>query len=126
MPAVSQGSTVSFATFSLGELLGWDVTPCGATFTDGTGVDCAVVGSGSQARVLKKVDCSSVDPGTASVTFLGSNGFGAEDVGMAGTLSITSAAGSISLDAILSRFTITASVGELIKGVAEFQFTGNI
>lgn len=125
MPAFSQGSTVSFNGVPVGELLSWDVTPATASVTDATSQDSTILGSGADARVVKQVDCVALDPGTATITFLGSGGFVVNDTGMSATLSVTSEAGSVSLDAILVSFQITGSVGELIKGTANFQFTGN-
>ncbi len=124
MPAYSQGSTVSFKGLALGSLLGWDVTPAAASTTDCTSLDSVLLGSGIEARIVKSVDCCAVDPGTASVTFLGSNGFITNNVGEVGELAIESDAGSLALEAILQSFQITAAVGELIKGTATFQFTG--
>lgn len=124
-PATSQGSTVSFNGIPIGSLLSWEVTPAQATTTDATSQDSTILGAGPQARVVKQVDCTAIDPGTASITFLGGSDFVQNDTGMTGVLAITSDAGTISIEAILVSFTITASVGELIKGTAGFQFTGN-
>jgi len=124
VPAYSQGSTVSFKGFALGSLLGWDVTPAAASTTDCTSVDSVLLGSGIEARIVKNVDCCAVDPGTASVTFLGGNGFSSNNVGEVGFLVIDSDAGTLELEAILQSFQVTAAVGELIKGTATFQFTG--
>lgn len=123
--ATSQGSTVSFNGIPIGSLLSWEVTPAQATTTDATSQDSTILGAGPQARVVKQVDCTAIDPGTASITFLGGGDFVQNDTGMTGVLAITSDAGTISIEAILVSFTITASVGELIKGTAGFQFTGN-
>jgi hypothetical protein len=124
-PAYAQGSTVSFNGVPVGELLSWDVTPANASVTDATSQDSTILGSGADARVVKQVDCVAVDPGTASITFLGSAGFVVNDTGMSGALAVTSDAGNVTLDAILVSFQITGAVGELIKGTANFQFTGN-
>lgn len=124
-PAFSQGSTVLFNGIAIGSLLSWEVTPAQATTTDATSQDSTILGAGAQARVVKQVDCTAIDPGTASITFLGGGDFVQNDTGMTGVLVITSDAGSIAIEAILVSFTVTASVGELIKGTAGFQFTGN-
>ena len=125
MAAYSQGSAVFFGGDQLGELLSWEVTPAQAVTADATSQDSTILGAGSSARVVRQVDCVAVDPGTASVTFLGSNGFFTNMVGASAALMVASEAGFFSLDAILVSFTISASVGELIKGTANFQFTGN-
>lgn len=125
MPAFSQGSTVFFNNFPVGELLSWDVTPATASVTDATSQDSTILGSGADARVVKQVDCVALDPGTATITFLGSGGFVVNDTGMSGPFMVVSDAGIVVLDAILVSFQVTGSVGELIKGTANFQFTGN-
>jgi hypothetical protein len=125
VPAFSQGSVVFFAGQPIGELLSWDVTPANASVTDATSQDSTILGSGADARVVKQVDCVAIDPGTASITFLGSGGFVVNDTGMSGRLAVFSEAGSVALDAILVSFQVTGAVGELIKGTANFQFTGN-
>lgn len=124
-PDYSQGSTVTFNGVPVGQLLSWEVTPRTATTTDATNQDSTILGAGAEARVLKQVDCTAVDPGTASITLLGADPFQTNDVGMAGTLEIAFASGSVIMEAIFLSFTVTASVGELIKGSANFQFTGN-
>jgi hypothetical protein len=124
-PAYAQGSTVSFNGSPIGQLLSWDVTPASASVTDSTSQDSTILGTGDDARVVKQVDCVAIDPGTASITFLGTAGFVVNDTGMSGSLAVSSDAGDVTLDAILISFQITGAVGELIKGTANFQFTGN-
>lgn len=127
MPAFSQGSTVSFAGVAIGSLQSWEVTPGQATTTDATNQDSPILGAGNNARVVKELDCTSVDPGTASITLLGTNAnFVTEKLGMLGDLTISFDGGGITLEAIFAQFTVTASVGELIKGTATFQFTGKV
>lgn len=123
MPASSQGSTVSFGG-NVAELLSWDVTPATAETTDATDYASLILGAGGMSRVVKQFDCTAVSPGTATITFLGAAGFTEDLVGSVGLFSVSSNAGSISLQAILMKFTVTGSVGELVKGSAEFQFTG--
>lgn len=124
-PDYAQGSTVSFNGVPIGSLLSWEVTPAQAVTADSTSQDSTILGSGGSSRVVRQMDCVAIDPGTASITFLGSAGFVTNDTGMTADLAVTSDAGNITLQAILVSFTITAAVGELIKGTANFQFTGN-
>ena len=125
MPSFSQGSAVLFNGFPIGELLSWEVTPAQAVTVDATSQDSTILGAGGLARVVRQVDCVAIDPGSASITFLGNGGFSTNDTGTVGELTVASEAGFFSLSAVLSSFTITAAVGELIKGTANFQFTGN-
>lgn len=124
MPASSQGSTVSFGG-NVAELLSWDVTPATAETTDATDYSSSILGTGGMARVVKQLDCTAISPGTATISFLGAGGFSDEMVGSVDQFAVSSDAGSISLQAILMKFTVTGSVGELVKGSAEFQFTGS-
>lgn len=124
-PPFSQGSAVSFNGIPIGMLLSWEVTPASATTTDATNQDSTILGVGAQARVVRQIDCTAIDPGTASITFLGDGGFAVNDTGSVGVLAIAGDAGTLSLEAILTRWNVSAAVGELIRGQAEFQFTGN-
>jgi hypothetical protein len=123
-PAYAQGSTVSFNGDVIGSILNWVTRPASASTTDTTGVDNAIWGSGDQSRLLKTVACTTVDPGTASVRLLGCPPYAVEDIGKTGTLAVTFDGGSVSWDAILLSFEIEGSVGDLLRGSAEFAFTG--
>lgn len=124
MPAFSQGSTVQFNGVAIGSLLSWEVTPASASTTDATSADSTILGVGAQARVVKQVDCTAIDPGTASITLLGGE-FVAADIGMTATLEIDCELGVVSVEAIFADWTWSASVGELIKGSARFILTGD-
>lgn len=123
-PAYAQGSTVSFNGTPLGSILNWVARPASAATTDTTGVDATIWGTGEEVRLVRTVACTSVDPGTASVRLLGCPPYGVEDIGSRGTLTVTFDGGSISWDAILTSFEVEGSVGDLLRGSAEFAFTG--
>jgi hypothetical protein len=58
------------------------------------------------------------------VRLLGCPPYGVEDIGSRGTLTVTFDGGSISWHAILLSFEVEGSVGDLLRGSAEFAFTG--
>lgn len=121
----AQGSSVSFDGGTIGQLVGITVTPATAVVQDSTNYDSDIVGSSWDSRVLKTVNCTAIEPGTASITMLGSPGFSWSDVGHKGTLVVEAATETLSFEAVLMKFEIQASVGELVKWSAEFRYTGS-
>lgn len=122
--AYAQGSTVAFGGAEIGYLVGWTVEPAQAATTDATGTDATIYGSGDNSRVVKQVECTAVDPGTVSVRVLGCPPYAVSDIGSKATLEVGFDGGSISWEAILLSFDVEGSVGELLRGTAKFQFTG--
>jgi hypothetical protein len=55
---------------------------------------------------------------------LGCPPYAVDDIGSRGSLVVTFDGGSVTWDAILLSFEIEGSVGDLLRGSAEFQFTG--
>lgn len=120
----AQGSTVSWQGGNIGSLTGFKFSPGQAVSTDMVTAGCYQEGAGGQSRIWKFIDCTTVDPGTASVTLLGCPNLSG-GIGSKGTLSINFPGGSVSLQAILKTFDCEGSVGDLLRGSAEFQFTGS-
>lgn len=124
MYVYAQGSAVSFGGKILGELLEFRLSPGVAQLSDATGVDGWKYGEGNERRLLKQVDCTTVDPGTVSVRLLGCPPYKDEDIGSRGALVVSFMGGSFSMEAILTKFEVEGSVGDLLRGSAEFAFTG--
>lgn len=120
---MSQGTQVKWDGGALGFVTSWEFTPGVAETMDATDYSAALGGLGAEARVWKMLDCTAITPGTASVSVLGAASGG---IGDRGSLSIETAGGAVFVlgDAIIAKRTTTAAVGELIKSVIEFQFTG--
>jgi hypothetical protein len=116
---LSHPSTVTFAGLS-GGLLGFTMSPGAAGIQDVTSHSSSVVGG----RVVRDYVCTSIDSGTATVRLLGDPGFARDDIGTEGPLSVETPAGSLSAKAILRSFDVEASVGELVRGTAEFTLIG--
>ncbi len=123
MAATSQGSTVSF-NGSIASLLSIKIDASAGGTTDCTSTTSTILGEGVTARILKELDCTSVEPAKVSITFLGAGPFSIDDIGVKDTLSVAGTGFSVSAEAYLSKFGIAASVGELVTGSAEFQLTG--
>ena len=124
MASVSQGSTVSFDGNPIGSLVGFTASPAQAVTTEATTVSATIYGTGVDSRVVKKLECTAIDPGTVSVRLLGCPPYAVSDIGTKGTLDVDFDGGGISWDAILMSFEVEGSVGELLRGTATFQFTG--
>ena len=119
----SQGSTVSFDGTALGSLLSIAVQSQASSPVDVTYIGSSIVGSGSDARMVREVTVLSIEPTTVEVSFLGASGYSTTDPGNRGTLVITGGVG-LSATAILTGWGETVAVGEYVKGSASFVLTG--
>lgn len=124
MPAYSQTSTVSFGGSPIGSVLSVSGSPGSAAFADITSADSTIVGTGSDARVIRESEVLSVDPGTVTVRLLGMPPYERNDIGSRATLAFSTPGGSMSFDAFIESFDVDASVGELLKGSVTFRFSG--
>ena len=123
MPTPAQGSAVSFAGSNIGQILAFTSGSPTAVTTETTGGDATIIGSQSDARVVRSFDCTAVDPGSVSVRLLGMPPYAPEDIGSKGTLSFSTASGAETFDAILQSYEVEASVGDLLRGSASFLIT---
>jgi hypothetical protein len=118
--ALAHPSTVSFGG-SVGGVLSFSFSPGTAGIQDVTSHSSQLV----QGKIVRDYVCTSIDSGTATVRILGSTGFSRLDIGMESTLSVSTPGGSLSATAILRSFELEATVGELVRGSAEFTITGS-
>ena len=123
MPTPAQGSTVSFGSSNIGQLLAFTSGSPTAATTETTGLAATILGSGSDARVVRSFDCTAVDPGSVSVRLLGMPPYAPEDVGSKATLTFSTDEGGETFDAILQSYEVEASVGDLLRGSASFLIT---
>ncbi len=119
----SQGTFASFAGFTLNGLVRFDSTPATCSPSDVTGIDAPTVGAGISSRVIRLYHPGTIDPGTATLELLGTPRYSAMDTGMVGSLTISGDWGSVSYQAMLSKYTVGISVGEVVRVTMEFQFT---
>lgn len=120
----SQGSAVSFGGVALGRLTSWRLQPGTANFEEWTHVGSTVIGSGSQARVVKQFFCSSITPGGVTIRMFGCPPFAPFDIGHNAGLGVAWDGGSLSIDSYLEDFDVTGSVAEFLVGTAQFKFSG--
>ena len=118
----AQGTSASFAGYSLNGLVRFDSTPATCAPSDVTGIDSNTVGEGIASRVVRQYHPGTIDPGTATVELFGTPLYVALDTGMTGALVITGAWGTVSNQAMLSKCTVGGSVGEVVRSTMEFQF----
>lgn len=122
----SQGASVSWGGSPIGYATSIRANPGNAVFQEATSCAAELVGSGSSARVRRQYICTAIEPGTVEVAMYGVPPYVLNDIGDMANLSVDfsggSAGGSLSGDAFLDSFDITASVGELLSGTARFRF----
>jgi hypothetical protein len=117
--SLAHPSSVSFGG-SFGSVLSFSFSPGTAGIQDVTSHSSQIV----QGKIVRDYVCTSIDSGTATVRLLGSPGFSRTSIGTEATLSVTTPAGSLSATAILRSFELEATVGELVRGSAEFTIIG--
>ena len=117
MGAVSQGTTVTWAGVSLGEVIGVSV--------DGIAADIIEITPKSSAARQKSFRAGDVDPGSVSLTMRGTAAATSTCVGQTGTLVISSPSAYWSANvAIYERLAWRANVGSLQEYSVTFKLSG--
>lgn len=124
MATISQGTTVSFGATAIGSVLNASGSPGSASTSDTTTIEALIRGTGAEARVVKRRDCTAIEPGKVSVRLLGMPPFAPADIGSVDTVTFSTPGGSLSGDAILEAYEVDAAVGDLLRGSVTFAFTG--
>jgi hypothetical protein len=122
----SQGAFVSIGGSPIGRLTGFRVSPGTAQFEDVTSVGSDVIGSGWDARVLREIACTGIEPGTVEVNLFGCPPFVNFDIGVAGPVVISFDGGGFEFQAHLETFEVTGSVGQFLTGSARFRIAGQV
>lgn len=122
----SQGSTVSFAGSSIGNLTGFRFAHGSAVYQEVTNVTSPVVGTSTNSRIVKQYDCIAIEPGTCEVSLYGApSGLAAQNQkGLRGSLVVSFAGSSYTMEAFLDSFEVAGNVGEFLNGTARFRITG--
>ena len=120
----SHGFAVSFGGVALGKVVRFRATFPGGAVLDVTGTGATVLGSGDNARVVRQIDCTAVDPVTLEVEFIGTNSLGANDRGRRATLAASGAGVSVNAAALLTNLEITGAVRDKVRGVVTFSLVG--
>jgi hypothetical protein len=122
----SQGAAVSFGGTPIGLLTGFRVSPGTAVFEDVTNVGSDVIGTGWDARVLREIACTGIEPGTVEVNLFGCPPYLVTHIGLSGSLVISFAEGGFEFQAYLETFDVTGSVGQFLTGSARFRIAGQV
>ena len=120
----SHGVSVSFAGVAIGYLTGFDDETSAGSLVEYTGSSASILGSGSSSRLLRRYDCTSIEPMKLSLTFHGAPSYTQNDVGTKGTLSFSAPNNSWSAQAILIGWNHSGRAGRFSEGSATFQLTG--
>ena len=120
----SHGVSVSFGGVPIGYLKGFDNEAKAGSLVDRTTAAATIIGSGSSARVLRRFDCTAIEPMSLQLSFIGSASFSQNDVGMKGTLSFSAPGNSWSGQAILTGWNHSGRANQYSEGTASFQLTG--
>lgn len=125
MPGIysAHGTTVTFNGVAIGYLTGFD-WESSAQLVESTNVSSTVVGSGSNARVVKSYDATVVEPVKLSITFRGPPSYSSSDAGLRATLLFNAPGYTLSGTAILVSFNHSGRTNQFTEGSAVFQFTG--
>jgi hypothetical protein len=121
----AHASTVSFAGVNIGQLVNVTVSGGSAVTADVSGFDSPIYGVGGNSRLVREIDAVAVEPGAASVRLIGMPPFTTLQIGQKGALSVSTPGGGLAGEAILLRYEVEGSVGDLLRGSAEFQLTGS-
>lgn len=117
MAAVSQGTSVTWAGVSLGELITVSV--------DGIAADIIEITPRTQASRLKVFRAGDIDQGTVSITMRGTAAATSTCVGLTGALSIVGPSASWSANvAIYEKLAWSANVGALQVYQVAFKISG--
>jgi hypothetical protein len=119
----SQGSTFSWGG-SFGSLTGISFQSAQAEMVDVSGSGATLRSSGDGQAVIRKFACLAVDPGGVQIKFIDGGGFSDDQVGTEDGLSVSIGGFGGGGMAVLESFSVEASVGDLVRGTANFRFTG--
>ena len=120
----SNGTSIAFGLVQIGYVTGFDGSFEVSETVERFGYSSEVVGTGASARVVKRLDVTSIDPPSFDLTFFGPPSLSESDRGRKATLSLSGPWGAWSGEAILRSVRITGSSGQWVTGAASFQATG--
>jgi hypothetical protein len=120
----SQGATLTFNGVTLGYYVSispsWSVSSSHET----TSKDSPILGRGTDARILRQYNVSSVEPGQIAVNFIGNSDLDWNSIGVTGYLKVSWPGGSISGDGFMTDIQGDISAGELVRWSLTFKFSG--
>jgi hypothetical protein len=119
-----QGATLLFDGVELGTYISMSSSWSASGVHETTSKDSSVLGTGTNARVIRQYNCSSIEPGQVTVKFLGNASFKFLDTGIEGMLSISWPGGDYSGYGFVTQIDVDIVRGELVQLAMQFQFSG--
>jgi len=120
----SQGATLRFNGVTLGTYISMSPSWAVGSVHETTSKDSPIIGRGTDSRVLKQYNVSTMEPGSVVVNFLGNPTLSFDRMGVTGQLSISWDGGSYSGNGFATALDGDITRGELIKWSMTFQFSG--
>ena len=131
----SQGLTVAWGSIDLGLLTNVDIESASVDMVELTSMDAVLhpftnaAGDISHYGAMKWEEPGDINPGRASLSWIGSNGLNDSMVGSEKLLTVTHAVGGATVtrlqkNAVLLKFDTSFAVDGLVEGSADFQFIG--
>jgi len=120
----SQTATLLFDGEELGVYVGMSPKWSVGSVHETTNKDSPILGSGTDARVLKQYNCTTMEPGMVEVRFIGNPNLTLQNIGKTGMLSISWTGGSYSGKGFAIDLQGDMASGELIRWSMTFQFSG--
>jgi hypothetical protein len=117
---------VSFDGSPIGHLTSFRVSPGTAQFEDVTNVGSDVIGSGWDARVLRELACTGIEPGGLDINLFGCPPFLNTDIGLQAAVAVTFDGGGFEFVGHLETFEVTGNVGQFLTGTARFRIAGQV
>jgi len=120
----SQGASVTFNGAALGTYVSMSPSWAVGSVHETTNINSPIVGRGTDSRVLKQYNVSTVEPGSVVVKFLGNPTLTYDQIGKTGQLNISWTNGSYSAKGFATALDGDISRGELVQWSMTFQFSG--
>ena len=120
----SQTATLLFDGEELGVYVGMSPKWSVGSVHETTNKDSPILGIGTDARVLKQYNCTTMEPGMVEMRFIGNPNLTLQNIGKTGMLAISWPGGSYSGKGFAIDLQGDMASGELIRWSMTFQFSG--
>lgn len=123
--ASAHGFAISFGGTTLGKVTRFRLSLPGGQAIDVTAQGATILGTGANARVVRRIDITAVDPVSLEVEFIGNDSsLGPNDRGRRATLAASCSAFSVSGSALLTTIEFSGQIRDKVRGSAQFTFDG--
>lgn len=120
----AQGATLLFNGVALGTYVSMSPAWAVGAVHDTTSSDSPILGRGTDSRVLKQYNVSTMEPGSVVVKFIGNPTLSLDQIGVTGQLAIYWPGGRYAGNGFATALDGDISRGELIQWSMTFQFSG--